>query len=811
MQSSMDTKLASLYHQLQGLNNVALLEHLVALVDKELEVAETQVDQYIATSLDELSNDITAVELKRLNLSTALNESSKPLATKIADANELSYSITKKIRMLDLEKDKINQAFKYIQDVILMKNEFLSTNSFLEGKNWKQLSLSINNILTQLPEQLLEDDEFVAVVVPTQDLPDMPKTTITNWITQLSDFFKQEFEKASALKDVNGLTQYFLLFPLLLQSEVGLNCYSKFIVNLVNEQATNLLTNISRDARMKPGFHSLTLLKIFEIISTIINQHSKLIVENYSSKSMLQIITRIQKECDIQSGLIFDTFWDLKNIVSVLKRVSNYDFPLLVRMMIDQEEETAQNFVEDISIIEINDLCFELATILKNWKNYCNFLKIKWDEYSGIAHSNEIPEPVSNSTFVLKIKEKIVPTFDKLSTFQLRRSVEKSFEMEELPDLSDYLLLKEVANSLVSSVIDDVILVLNNVLSRTLETGDETVIKNMVTNSKRVLEIDLIQLLSKRLQMNQPRANSSLALSSITNIRSSNEFSRDQSLSPRAGTPSNTYGGLFMRNATSAITTAMNFNKDDDLRRLETFIIYLNSVETIRVYIKKLIENLDKKLVLDKLFMHYDEGNSSLYDNTITKRIANFLDSVDDSFQQKCIIIVNSNIEILYQQVFSSKLMKLVSDLFSKPEDYLTSSSVSSEELLKFINQLKSLYQPLQKVLVPELFLKVMSKVTSNLSNMIERKILTMRFTDLGALTLEKTLSFIIGDLSKIDYKLRENFIRITQIIMVLSLDDDEEDQLFNDDENDEKLGIKWVLMPNERQRARKLRVDLEK
>lgn len=91
------------------------------------------------------------------------------------------------------------------------------------------------------------------------------------------------------------------------------------------------------------------------------------------------------------------------------------------------------------------------------------------------------------------------------------------------------------------------------------------------------------------------------------------------------------------------------------------------------------------------------------------------------------------------------------------------------------------------------------------------------KINELGALKLEKDLSFIINEVCEDNYELREKFLRLTQLVLLIGMDEDEyelsiQNKPPKDDNNEdgddiELLGINWVLTPQERNQFRKYRI----
>ncbi|GMG56460.1 unnamed protein product [Ambrosiozyma monospora] len=161
----------------------------------------------------------------------------------------------------------------------------------------------------------------------------------------------------------------------------------------------------------------------------------------------------------------------------------------------------------------------------------------------------------------------------------------------------------------------------------------------------------------------------------------------------------------------------------------------------------------------------------------------------------------------MFNQVFRTKLARLINETFTDGE-YLMSSDRSSSlsgtsgSIINFIKEWNSLVIPYLTTMYKANFLKLMKSIVKFISSSLESKIwsLDKNCNELGAAKLERDVSAIISEITKFDYSLRNEFIRVTQIIMMLGLDDDEEDDDLSD--------MEWALTPAERNRARNLRID---
>ena len=142
--------------------------------------------------------------------------------------------------------------------------------------------------------------------VPTSELPDPPVQLIDKWKTHLCKVFSDRFTRATRDVDVGTLTECFKLFPKIGASDLGIDLYSKYICDNIAQQSRTLMTHTSGD----PLFYSKSTLHLFKIVSTMINDHSKIILQSYSTDFMLEIMQKVQLETDLQACLIWDTFTD---------------------------------------------------------------------------------------------------------------------------------------------------------------------------------------------------------------------------------------------------------------------------------------------------------------------------------------------------------------------------------------------------------------------------------------------------------------------------------------------------------------------
>lgn len=743
-----------------------------------IEAAETQLRDELEVYISGTTHvqESKKLELARTELSTTLNNSSS-LVDLLSNAGSLASKITARVRLLDAERSRVNETAQYVGQVKQLKSSVLAANAALEQGDWETAARAISTMRT-----LPTTGEFINAVVPSTDVPDVPEQALEKWIEQLTTLFSKEFSKAAELRDVEQLTKFFSLFPLIGKDSVGLDCYSKFICNIVASQSRLIITNQSQQDLI--GFYPAALMKLLEIISTMLHQHSHVIANYYGLSHMAGIIERVQREADSQAGLIGDTFYDHRNFNRIIDEVQAYSFPHLTHNTQQRNSpsprasgEYKRMSEEGISVVMIGDWCAELSSFLHYWSLYCKFIAVKLNEYTGAKQQElGLPQPIMESTFSKKIQSKFLPTFEVFSTFYIRRSLEQAFQIEEFPNLD--ALLKNFKPTTpesppVSSAMEDFIMVVSTSLKQAIETGQPITVKNIINNAKKILDTDYIATLYRRLKDLQPRSGSVLAVSSQQHLQV-----------PQPKQQNSTMGSIFMRgaNALNQIATV------GDDTRLHTFIILLNTVSLGSVYFNKII-----KQNVDLLSLNYPFG-------TDAHKLESIIIALNDHFQKRSGEVLDEQVLLLFNQVLKNKLKVLLTDCF-KDVEYLISSYDEQENVVtrRFVQHWNSLISPYTKTLDQRVFDKLITTVVSTLSNLLERKVwsLERNINELGSIKLERDFSGLIGEITHNRYSLRDKFLRVTQIIMIMGFDDEEDE-----------VDMNWVLTPSERQRARSLRVD---
>lgn len=828
---ALDAQYDAILQKFESASSTADLSKLMDQIDQSTRVLDSELAHFVTVASKKHTQQISAVELSRAKLSGAIANLSD-LTQVFTSANDLGHLLTSKIKTLDQEIGNVDKTLLFVTDVQTLKNTINQIQYAIDKKDWEVAALGIHTIRHKLAPNLV-NGRFASVVIPSSDIPELPTPTIEKWIGELKEEFQVLFNDAAKRRSVPEISKYFQLFPLIDQEEVGLNCYSKFICSIITDTSRTLINSVSQGENAgKPGVYASVTTSLFESVSMMLSQHTPLINKHYGESypnAIVYVVLKIQREIDSQIGLICDTFYDTNRIEKVMQDIKLHTFRELKQKLAYELEESYTDVVDNdlVSIVEVGDLIHEFSAILRHWSLYCKFVVTKYFNPPKPEGSKDeglkLPALLANSNFNKKIQAKYLPAFEVLYTFYFRRSLEKAITIEEMPSLEPYLVLAKESKSPeqapVSSVIEDITLVFNNTLRNVLDSSQPTTVKRFVTECFKVIQNDLLNgFIEKALQENQPRYNTMLTL----RVPSQNGVlsgSGSPSVS-RTGTPAPESVGGFFKGASSALgnvvgtgsamVSGANAGLVPNNPKLLKFVIYLNTVASGQEFFEQIINNLTKRnptYLRNNFPFGIDEEKISHIINA----------ELLEPFVSATSSMIKHSLLNFYNQSLKTKVSSMVFELFPETSEtnyVIYSSAVLNDPstILKFKQSWDAIIQPYRqtfhKALVYE---KLLRLLVVNIASLVEKKLLFVlkkfRVNELGALKLDKDLSYVINEVCEDDYELREKFVRVTQLVLLVGMDNEEYELSSYKGTEDDEAGINWVLTPLERKQIRRFRI----
>lgn len=883
-------RLSQLASVLETASSRTQLASIRRKIDKEIKKTDRSLKQTCSSKRASHEAKTRTLEMSRMGLSTAV-ERSKALGAMLAKASKSSAQITEKVRVLDCESARIKKLKKYVDDVRQLKQQLQQADESISHEKWKEAAESVYKI-RQLPKGIINDG-FVQSVVPSSQLPELPGELLARWTDELLAKITQSFESAAQKQDMGQITYFFQLFPLIGHQEAGIQCYSKFVCQTINDQFRALLRKAQGRSDVHRDFYPRILFQLYQTIAQMVNQHFRIIRKYYGSQVLPEILTQIQEECDLQSAMILDTFMDTNNVEEVVSHVRKYGYPALAdaiyggmndgsksptsRLSHDggsgntsrnSTDQTAPAIDADApSLADIGTYTDALSAMMNHWSMYAKFFSINWNE-SRQKSSNDMansiyPAPLVLSPFGKKISSNVANTFDVLSTYAVRRTLEKASMIEQTPSIipqlgecvrylssiqrrtssnQQYKSLRSLSpeNVPVSSIVDDLAMLLNVILSEALSTGQLVSIKAMSSNVKRVIEDDFIGIMKRKFDQCILQSGATLLtpenLHKVQKLLDKGNNATERTTAAAKKVSSTTRGSLLAKSISMAINIAseeVGKNAETNGKTLMVYIIVLNSISAFNSYVESLSDHLTKYLERQSLLIVDDQelirvrkdmeasGTtvSPLQINlktsrgtedkpSVEDRIRRIIASLHTSFAEKSGSLLKLKVGQLFTKVMKSKLSTMITDAFPSNAYLVSSEMISSEidgvstKITNFLSQWNQLIIPYLTTMSKQNFSLLVENAVSLVATQLESQIWAMdhRCNEIGTANLERDASVLISEITRYDYSLRDKFIRVTQMIMLMGLDDDEDIEDLED--------LDWALIPSERTRARGLRID---
>lgn len=436
------------------------------------------------------------------------------------------------------------------------------------------------------------------------------------------------------------------------------------------------------------------------------------------------------------------------------------------------------------------------------------------DEPSELCFPNFLLE----SSLAKKVNDRLILPFNAMTTFFLRRSVEKAFQLDEQPSgLTLRLHTPLVSNPPhITSVVDDIMYIVNKVLQQSLGTSQRAVVTNVVPTLARVLGSDFIGMVQRKM--------------------------RDESY-PKAPVQ----GAQPPERTVVAFLVLIN--------NLDIAVDYIHRIT--RSHLQSSTENVEfdhkshqqrQRTILGNGDTQHDAAQDGTWNPSPSPLLALFpfsqdaiavsttLHSLSSSFEYKANDLLMDGIQVVFNNVVKNRLRPMLSDAFRdtdyqpqhdrnivSPDDHVAEGvnvdegeDVRGAVKHRFASAWSDLLVPIWRILTGPAFDRLLSVTISYLSRLLEKRLWTYhgRVNALGAAKLERDVSGIVDAAIDVDvggtggpangvsgrrYRHREAFDRCLQMVLIMGMEEDEWEEIITGDSQ----AVLNKLSEEEQQRVR--------
>lgn len=381
-------------------------------------------------------------------------------------------------------------------------------------------------------------------------------------------------------------------------------------------------------------------------------------------------------------------------------------------------------------------------------------------------------EVIIKSNLYKKVMGKLVTPYNVMTAFFFRRSIEKSFQLDEYPPGLSLKMNKPIDGEApyIILAVDDVMYIMNSTIQKSISTCQKDVVSNVIPSIERILSADFVGMIQRKM--------------------------RDE-----------TYPKPVIQGG---------FPPED---KIVQFIVLINSLDTANEYLDRIIDgrislsenNEDVALPRESLKESFPFEKDAIM-------VANQLHKLQRTFLAKSNELLTEGINVLFERVVKMRLRPVLAETFRDADytmteqelaEYAEENEEEEDQIIEMVARRfergwDMLMKPIARIMTPATFAVLSDTTAKYLSNVLEKKFFTYsgKASEYGAIRIERDFSTIVGIVAKGNYGIREVFGKVTQLMMVANMEEEEWEEIVALDGDD---GIEWTLTEDERKRARAL------
>ncbi|KAF8124019.1 COG4 transport protein-domain-containing protein [Boletus edulis] len=660
------------------------------------------------------------------------------LARKVSSTATTADRVGGRVRALDQEMNRVSQAAERVAQVMELKSSLSQLQACIERQDWESATRHCARAMS-LPLDVISGP-FAETSVPTVENHLPPAQTLQATRERLLSIFLNQFVQASQSRDAAATSRYFKLFPAIGWENEGLEAYASFVVDLVRVRAPTSVKTSS------PLYYVTVLTALFEGVAMIIDQHQPIVEKYYGAGNMRSVIKRLLEECDrvVQSTL--GAWKEDRLIKRKLSDVSNST----ASMTAPRKQFSTTIEVDEIDPREIDKTLSEIAGMSGRWNLFRKFLVEQLQEeevdLDGVADSNDQNlRPASVSSNPIRSSLPLEPVAlldatasqrefeDLLSTCYIPMEI---WYIRTIIDKALHLSSPDFSQTPATTTTpDDAFYILKTVYTRLLSTGSLDILERTTDLLKDVLDHDFAGGIKKKLD--------------------------------------DVY----------RVGTGVRTEKSEKESRT-SFLVHLNDLDVSSSHMERLTKDLLSQHTVTQLFLDTEQPR-------VKAIVASLLTSTT-----RLKAILKAGIDQLFNQLMRPRLRTLVPDVYKDVSYVLDDDGYATAEYQdvvrkRFMKVWEGLTDGYKDACTENNYRILFGLALDAIVRPWEKHILTLHYSELGAIRFDRDLRSIMANLSSqtIFGDIREKFTRLQQISSLLNLDNDEEVEAFYSGS-----GISWTL-----------------
>ncbi|KAJ3162277.1 Golgi transport complex subunit 4, partial [Irineochytrium annulatum] len=779
--------------ELKALTTVADIQRQLRILNEEETRIDAELDQ-ILRGRDSVEARLDSLEGLRPQIGLLRNDS-QHLYDVIAKTTLLAESISGKVRVLDLEQSRVKSVIALVQDIQDLKDcatgvqQAISANDYEVAGRYIQRFLQFDQASIEkifLSESQAAAARAAAASSPTDEPvssalrdaaevlgPDSsldagvdvgadggegdgdggaigarrsPVRVLRAAQARLTDLMVDEFDRAVREHDEEGILRSVKIFPLLGKGALGLDKHAGYICGIVSRVCQDGMRGVND--RASSAYADL-LTRLFEFVASLVDAQEAVIETYYGPGRLMRIIQRLQREADIQSSIILNTFSERKQIQRRLNEVSAfeaaYNRSAQARSEMQVDPREVDGILNELALISQRTQLFQRFLVVRS-ADQTDKLRLASKGSTTDTDDGAAPPPPpelegvslnENSNLIRSVRE-LMSYYVTFEEYFIRRSVEKAMKIDE----------HEPGNPTSSSV-DDVFYIVKKAISRALSTGDSITVCSLLAIVGRLLESDFVSVFQRKL---------------------SGSFASTETKDSRTG-----------------------------------FMILLNNIDVTCDHMQRLVKEID-------VDMDHQFGSATNEQRMNMKTSLRSLTDYAQNFKKILMTWVENMFnQTIKPRIKSQILQDSYKDIrYVLGEDEYAEQDAADLLVKRMVGAISKMLGVYQKTFTERNYNQTFAHFIDAFVKEWERLILANhKFNQLGALRFDKDVRGLTSYLTSLtQWSLRDKYARLSQIAIIVSLD--KVSEIHDTWGAKAGNGVQWRLTANEVRKFLALRIDFK-
>ncbi|KAJ3348520.1 Golgi transport complex subunit 4 [Entophlyctis luteolus] len=376
-----------------------------------------QLDAHLAKTCRSQQQALPAL-MRRCNDNSArptialLQSHTKSMHGVIADTAEMADRISRKVRILDLDQQRVRRVLGLLDDLCEVRDSAVQAQAALDAHDWELAAIHVQRFLKHdvarirrvynkykplqspssataqqqagkfpIEDDLRDSDGFSnRQNVDRSDLfcaPNMPNPidTLVSTKQHLVATITKEFEDAVKANNKAAVLRFFKLFAVVGESALGLDKFATVLASGVKRLAQDLMReNFDNGGTVNASFFAVAITRLFESVAAIIDEQEVTVERYYGQGRLLRVIVRLQSEMDVQTGILLDSFEERRMIT---RKVADINASSTIASTNRQSSTASATNLNLLDPREIDAIISEIAMISARTRLFVRFLEVR--------------------------------------------------------------------------------------------------------------------------------------------------------------------------------------------------------------------------------------------------------------------------------------------------------------------------------------------------------------------------------------------------------------------------------------------------